>query len=95
MNYNLNKYAIIPSTIKVKPFNLKSNKLQIKTMKMIDDISKNNSNIIYNNNVRSTNSTLFRNKLNEKLENDFFKTLPKNNRNNNIFLNYSKTHIES
>lgn len=95
VNYNLNKYAIIPSTIKVKPFNLKSNKLQIKTMKMIDDISKNNSNIIYNNNVRSTNSTLFRNKLNEKLENDFFKTLPKNNRNNNIFLNYSKTHIES
>lgn len=95
IKYNLNKYSIIPSTIKIKPFISKSSKLQIKTMKMIDDLSKNNSNIIYNNNARSINSTLFRNTLNKKLENDFFKTLPKNNRNNNIFLNYSKTSIES
>ena len=77
-----NPVLIIPSSINMKSFFTRSNKINVKTMKMADNISKeseytNNE----NNKNRSVKSAFYRN-------NHFFKTVPKTiqdiDKNNNL-----------
>ena len=94
-----NKHIKFPGTFSMKAFIYKTGKMKIKTMKMVDEMYKNNSNTIsYRNKERIIKSALYRNKLHNKEKNVFFKTIPKNKRNkiNNNHLDYSKnSYMES
>ena len=77
-----NPVLIIPSSINMKSFFTRSNKINVKTMKMADNISKENEyKHIENNKNRSVKSAFYRN-------NPFFKTVPKTiqdiDKNNNL-----------
>ena len=66
-----NPVLIIPSSINMKYFFTRCNKMNIKTMKLTDNISKENAyKIIENNKERIVKSAFYRN-------NHFFKTVPK------------------
>ena len=68
----LNKALKFPTAFNMKTFVSQKNKIKIKTMKMIDEISKNNN---CNNNCTTL---YFENKYIHKDRNNFFKTIPKN-----------------
>ena len=65
----MNKKIKFPPAFNMKAFVYQTNKMKIKTMKMIDEISKNNNN--------NYTTIYFCNKYNLKYNNDFFKTIPK------------------
>ena len=89
----IKNHVLFPSALNIKP--LLSPKIQMKTIKIIDNEFKNNTNR-YNKNEKICCSPLIMNKLNKKNDSIFFKTLPQNYRiNNNTYLNYSKTSLES
>jgi hypothetical protein len=92
---NYKKHIFFPSELNFKLSISPKNRMQIKAMKMVDDISKNNMNY-YNKRENICGYPFFMNKLNKQFENFFFKTVPPNKRiNNNDNLLYSKTSIES
>lgn len=68
-----NPVLIIPSTINMKSFFTRGYKMNVKTLKMADNISKENSyKVLENNKERLVKSAFYRN-------NHFFKTVPKTN----------------
>lgn len=91
---SIKKHIIFPSSFNMKTFINKREKIKLRTMKMTNEISQQNFKTISVKNKEGLYKTvLYRNKLIKNNGNDFFKTLPKNNRNesNDIYLDYSKS----
>ena len=89
---SLNKHIAFPSSFNMKTFVNKNDKIKLKTVKIIDEISKQNCKTI-DSKTNIYNSTLYKNRLTKKINGNFFKTLPKKNKydNNDIYLDCSKT----
>ena len=85
-----NTHIIFPPSFDLKSFIHKGEKMKLKTMKMTDNIMQNNLGKFKNENQRTIKSALYKSNRNY-----FFKTLPKNNRNqnnnNDMNFEYSKT----
>ena len=94
-----NKHIKFPDTFNMKDFIYKTDKMKIKTMKMVDEMSKNSSiSISSKSKERILKSALYGNKLHKKDNNVFFKTIPKNKRtkkNNNKSDYLKNSYIES
>ena len=94
-----NKHIKFPDTFNMKDFIYKTDKMKIKTMKMVDEMSKNSSiSISSKSKERILKSALYGNKLHKKENNVFFKTIPKNKRtkkNNNKSDYLKNSYIES
>ena len=91
---SINKHILFPSSFNMKTFVNKKEKIKLRTMKIADEISKKNFKTFSVKNKEGIyKSALYRNKLFKNNGDDFFKTLPKNSRNetNDFYLDYSKS----
>ena len=91
---NINKNIIFPSSFNMKTFVNKTKKIKLRSMKIANEITQQNFKTISVKNKEGIyKPVLYRNKLIQNKGDDFFKTLPKNNRNesNDIYLDYSKS----
>lgn len=81
---SINKHIIFPSSFNMKTFVNKREKIKLRTMKITNEISQQNFKTIQvKNKEEMCESVLYRNQLIKNNGDDFFKTLPKNNRNEN------------
>lgn len=89
---SLNKHIIFPSSFNMNTFVNKNEKIKLKTVKITDEISKQNFKTIETK-TNVYNSALYPNRILKKINGEFFKTLPKKNKydNNDIYLDCSKT----
>ena len=91
---SINRNIIFPSSFNMKTFVNKTKKIKLRSVKIANEITKQNIKTIPIKNKEGIyKSVLYRNKLIQNNGDDFFKTLPKNNRNesNDIYLDYSKS----
>lgn len=84
---NINKRFAFPSSFNMRTVFNRNEKIKLKTMKITNEISKQNFQTIENKN-KIYKTTLYKNKLLKEKNENFFKTLPKNNKNNNNNDNY-------